>query len=52
MTWSMLPATKSRTIRKMHPVTVPMPTQETMILGPSIEAFGTSALVRFSLFSG
>ena len=41
-TWSMLPATKSRTIRKIHPVKVQIPTQETMIFGPSTEGFGTS----------
>lgn len=39
---SMSPATKSKTIRKMAPVKVPIPTQETIILGPSIDGFGTS----------
>jgi hypothetical protein len=42
VTCSILPATKSRTMRKIEPVTVPIPTQDTMILGPSIEALGTS----------
>lgn len=42
-TWSMSPATKSRTIKKTEPVNVPMPTQDIMIFGPSMEALGTSA---------
>lgn len=45
MTSSMLPATKSRTMRKMAPVNVPMPTQMTMILGPSRAALGISGLI-------
>jgi hypothetical protein len=44
MTSSILPATKSRTMRKMAPVKVPMPTQMTMILGPSKAALGISDL--------
>jgi hypothetical protein len=44
ITSSMLPATKSRTIRKIAPVKVPMPTQMTIILGPSMAALGISVL--------
>lgn len=46
ITPSTSPQTKSRTIRKMVPVTVPMRTQPTIILGPSTEGFGISAPVR------
>lgn len=42
VTFSMFPATNRRTIKKMDPVTVPIPTQETMIFGPSTSALGTS----------
>lgn len=42
ITSSMLPATKSSTIRKMVPVTVPIQTQPIMILGPTTEARGIS----------
>lgn len=42
ITSSMLPATKSKTTRKMVPVTVPIQTQPIMILGPTIEARGIS----------
>jgi hypothetical protein len=45
VTCSMFPATNRRTIKNMEPVTVPMPTQETIIFGPSISAFGTSEFV-------
>lgn len=45
ITSSMLPATKSRTIRKMVPVTVPMPTQPIIILGPTTGALGISVMV-------
>jgi hypothetical protein len=38
----MLPATKSKQIRKMVPVTVPIQTQPIMILGPTTEARGIS----------
>jgi hypothetical protein len=38
------PATKSSTTRKIAPVTVPIPTQAIMILGPSTEGFGISVL--------
>lgn len=44
MTPSISPATKSSTIRKMAPVKVPIPTQATMIFGPSVEAFGISVV--------
>lgn len=42
ITSSMGPATSSRTVRKMNPVKVPMPTQAIMIFGPSTEALGIS----------
>lgn len=38
------PATKSSTIRKIAPVTVPIPTQAIMILGPSTEGLGISVV--------
>lgn len=38
------PATKSSTTRKIVPVTVPIPTQAIMILGPSTEGLGISVL--------
>lgn len=38
------PATKSKQTRKITPVTVPMPTQAIMILGPSIEGLGISII--------
>jgi hypothetical protein len=38
------PATKSRTTRKIVPVTVPMPTQAIIILGPSIDGLGISII--------
>lgn len=46
VTWFMSPATNSRTIKKMAPVTVPIPTHATMIFGPSTDALGTSVPVR------
>lgn len=46
MTSSMFPATKRRTIRKIAPVKVPMPTQITMIFGPSTAACGISGSIR------
>lgn len=42
MILKILPATKSKTTRKIEPVTVPIPTQAIMILGPSTEALGIS----------
>lgn len=42
VTVSMFPATKRRTIKKIEPVNTPMPTQVTMIFGPSMSALGTS----------
>lgn len=41
----MLPATNSRTTRKIVPVTVPIPTQAIMILGPSTDGFGISSIM-------
>lgn len=41
-TISMFPATNRRIIKKIEPVNTPMPTQLTMIFGPSISALGTS----------
>lgn len=41
-TSSRSPATKRSTIRKRDPVTVPIPTHETMILGPWTEGLGIS----------
>lgn len=45
VTESILPATKSKTMRKMNPVKVPMPTHETIIFGPSTDALGTSGRI-------
>ncbi|KAL8683454.1 MAG: hypothetical protein Q9186_000609 [Xanthomendoza sp. 1 TL-2023] len=42
MTSSTGPATKRRTMRKMKPVKVPIPTQAIMIRGPSTVGFGIS----------
>lgn len=41
---SMSPATKSKTIRKINPVTVPMATHAIIILGPSTEGLGISII--------
>lgn len=41
-TFSMFPATNRRTIKNIEPVNTPIPTQVTMIFGPSMSAFGTS----------
>lgn len=38
-----LPVTRSKQMRKIAPVTVPIPTQAIIILGPSMEGFGISA---------
>lgn len=51
----MSPETKSNTIRKIVPVTVPIATQPIMILGPSTEGLGISMPVRnygFLLIAG
>lgn len=40
----MSPATKSRTIRKMNPVIVPIATHAIIILGPSTEGLGISVI--------
>lgn len=42
MTRLMSPATKSKTMRKINPVKIPMPTHPIMILGPTTEGFGIS----------
>lgn len=44
ITVSISPATNSRTMRKMVPVTMPIPTQDIMILGPSLRGLGISTL--------
>lgn len=49
MTSSMSPATKSSTMRNTAPVKVPIPTQETMILGPRTEGWGTSVWFRVGI---
>lgn len=41
-TFSIFPATNRRTIKKIEPVATPIPTQVTMIFGPSMSALGTS----------
>lgn len=45
---SMSPATKSRTIKKIEPVTIPITTQPIMIRGPTTEGLGISG--RVSVF--
>ena len=44
ITPSMSPATKSKMTRKMNPVETPIPTQATIILGPTIAAPGISSI--------
>ena len=51
VTVSMFPATKRRTIKKIEPVNTPMPTQVTMIFGPSMSALGTSENVKCQFLS-
>lgn len=47
MMFSMSPATKRRTIKKMKPVTVPITTHAIIILGPSTEGLGISVMRQY-----
>ena len=44
ITFSMSPATRRRQTRKMKPVKTPIPTQASMILGPSTDGLGISSI--------